>query len=157
MQTIGEVINKTSNSAGSAARKPTRHYTKPHAPKYVIPPVARFKCKVWFLDGNQKCFYSYDSKKSTNGATIIDQWEGLMKLMRMIEGWKGKFKTVMIWANLDDIPMTQFNKYDYLVHKSTRYTNETEDLNFLVNGQLDTERIKYALARQWNAQREANS
>lgn len=147
---------KTSNSAGAAARKPVRSYTKPPAPKYVIPPVSRFKCKVWFLDGNKKCFYSYDTKQTTNGQTIVDQWEGLMKLMRMIEGWKGRYKTVMIWANLDPVPMTELNKYDYLVHKSTRYTNETADLNFHVSGELDVERIKYAQAKQWYDQSKSN-
>lgn len=153
---IGELV-KTTKSAGFAANNPTRHYTKPHQPKYVIPPVARFKCKVWFLDGNKKCFYSYDTKQSTYGTMIRDEWEGLLKLMRMIEKWRkdGVVKTAMIWANLDDVPLSA-GKYDYEVHKTTRFNSNTEELNFLPAGTdsiLDLNRVKYRIAKTWEQQR----
>lgn len=145
---------KNTITAGIAAKQPTRQYQKPHTQRYAIPALARFKCKVWFLDGNRKCFYSYDTKETKGGAVIRDEWEGLMKLLRMIEKWHkdGTIKTAMIWANLDDVPNTSGGKYDHEIHKTTRWNAHTEDLNFLPGRPhvlLDTTRIKYRLAKQW--------
>ena len=134
------------------SKEPTRNYTQGKSKSFSIPPVARFKCKVYFLDGNSKTFYSYDDLRRFDGQMIKDEWKGLTKLYRMVDKWEGKYKTVMIWANLDDIPKTMDGNYDFQVTKITRYgTEHNPNLHFNQNtGTVHTHRVKQILAKEWH-------
>jgi len=102
MKQIAEVFEEFNTPMYNAVQKagePVRKYEKTSTNVY-LPDTARFKLVVWFKDGNRRCFFSYDNKKF-NGQVITDEYAGFVKLLRLSSKYAGKFKTLIIYANLD--------------------------------------------------------
>jgi len=112
IQPLEKDLNGIIRKANSIKRSHKPYERNPD--KYNIPKRARFKLRVFFLDGNAKSFYSYDLVNGPDGKYILDESEGLQKLMTLVNKFSGKFKTALIYATLDRKPSTQGNgRSDY--------------------------------------------
>ena len=83
------------------AAKPTRQYNKQTDKPIYKPEHARFKLVIWFKDGNTRYYYSFDHVQYKDGV-FIDEFEGLKKLIRLINKYEGTYKNAIIYANLDE-------------------------------------------------------
>ena len=143
-------------TAQRKAAEPTRQYQrKQQRQEFKKPEKARFKCKVWFVDGNSTVMFSYDSKKSIGGTIIIDEYEGYVKLLRQLNEWHQakRIRTAMMWANLDKDPLTSTANYDYEIIKLTKNDTINKEINFLrveANSILDYPKILASQANKFH-------
>ncbi len=121
-----------------SASEPTRNYVRQKQTESFKPEKARFKLKVWFLDGNERIFFSYDYRKNLNGSYFLDEWTGLKKLIRMIvQRYEGKFKCAMIFATRDPEPDTSKSNYNLQVLKYTQFKQwENSGVGFNTEGRM---------------------
>lgn len=124
MQSIKLTIEeglKDFRNAINESKAPLRIYKKQSEHIYK-PKESRFKLVVWFKDGNTRYFFSYDNVH--NGKEVhIDEYEGLKKLMRLLNKYEGKFKNAIIYATLEASRSTASN-YCYEILKRDIYNNE---------------------------------
>ena len=81
---------KDFRSAFINAQSEVREYKKQS--DYVYKPTqARFKAVIYRKDGNTRYYYSYDNK-TYNKNRFIDEYEGFLKLLRLINKFKHLFK-----------------------------------------------------------------
>jgi hypothetical protein len=132
-------------AAINQAQEPTREYVKTSSYQYK-PEKARFKLAVYFKDGNKRYFSSYDNMETKEGRHV-DEYTGMMKLLRLINTYEGKYKTAVIYATMDQDKPTNSNynfellKYDMYGNKKTNKT-----ANFLTEGKnviFDIKRANY--------------
>jgi len=111
LETFAEAL-KDFRSAFTNAQQPAREYKKQS--DYVYKPTqARFKAVVYRKDGNTRYYYSYDNK-TYNKERFSDEYESLMKLLRLIHKFKGEYKNAIIYANVEPDKPTTAN-YNYQV------------------------------------------
>jgi len=94
------------------AQKETRKYKKTSDHVYK-PQQARFKAVIYRKDGLTRYYYSYDNK-TYNKERLVDEYEGLLKLLRLINKYKGEYKNAIIYTNLEADKPTTAN-YNYQV------------------------------------------
>jgi hypothetical protein len=94
---LGAALTDLRQAVEKSAQEP-RSYKKTSDNVYK-PEQARFKLVVWFHDGNRRTYYSYDN--AYQGKTShLDEYEGIMKLLRLTKQYAGKFKNAMIFLSL---------------------------------------------------------
>lgn len=111
MKSIGDEL-KDMRAIQQRAAEPVRKYERKVKINVKRPDRARFKLKVWFLDNNSKVFYSFDLIKKPDNSFQLDEWNGLMKLMRLLNFFGKKMKVAIIYANLEKYPDTRKTNYD---------------------------------------------
>lgn len=122
------------------AAEPKREYKKES--EYIYrPDAARFKLVVWFKNGKTRYFRSYDTKRFKD-QTLIDEWTGLMKLMKFANELKGQYKNAIIYATCEEKKHFLESNYNVEVIKLDIYGNqktnkfvtfENQNENVLVN------------------------
>ncbi len=119
MEKINDVINgmETVHKLLDRAEEPRRTMNSTSKPKK--PLRARFKTAFYFHDGNQAILYSLDYVSGKE--TVLDEYEGLNKIYRLIHKWsdEGKLKVVSIYMNMDRHPLTSTRNYNQLIHMIT--------------------------------------
>ena len=90
-----------------------RQYNKTSNYQYK-PEQSRFKLIVWFNDGNRRTYYSYDNVYF-NKVAHLDEYEAILKLIRLTKKYAGSFKNAQIYATLDPDRRKDSN-YNYLVY-----------------------------------------
>jgi len=90
--------------------QPVRNYEKKVETNIYKPEQARFKLVIWFKDGNRRYFFSYDNKHFKD-RVIIDEYEGLLKLIRLANKYKGTFKNAILYSTIDVQKETKSNYY----------------------------------------------
>jgi hypothetical protein len=148
METINTLLAeglKDFRQAITEGAQGARSYNKKS--EYIYKPEkARFKLAVYFKDGNKRYFSSYDNKQSKEGS-FIDEYEGFLKLIRLIHTWDGKYKNAIIYATVD--PGKEINSnYNFEVLKVDMYGNKKENttVNFKTEGKniiFDFQRAAY--------------
>lgn len=121
MQKLGQLMKSEMDTVHRLldhAEQPRRQYRSTGKPQK--PLRARFKADFYFNDGNRCILYSLDYTQF-DGDTILNEYEGLSKLYRLIDKWDkaGKLHTASIYINLDQHPLTKDKKYNLLVHRIT--------------------------------------
>jgi hypothetical protein len=111
----------------NAAQQQTRKYERDPSKKVETfkPDYARFKAVIYFRNGQNRYFYSYDTVNSQDGS-FLDEYVGLTKLLRLILNKKGEYKNAVIYAQVDEIPHTK-NNFCYQVAKFDYYGNFKEN------------------------------
>jgi len=109
---LGQALNDLRQAVEKSAQDP-RAYNKTSAKVYK-PEQARFKLVIWFNDGNRRTYYSYDNQYQGK-ISHIDEYEALIKLMRLCKQYAGKFKNAQIFATLDPERRKDSN-YNYLIY-----------------------------------------
>lgn len=112
--------------------QPVREYNK-QSEKIYKPSAARFKLVVWFKNGKTRYFYSYDNKHFEK-TVFCDEYQGLLKLLRLVDRVKGEFKNAIIYTTLTQNKTTESN-YNFEVAKWDMYGNlkTNKAVNFLTN------------------------
>lgn len=109
---LGEALNDLRQVIEKSAQEP-RTYNKTSSNVYK-PEQARFKLVIWFHDGNRRTYYSYDN--AYQGKTAhLDEYEAIIKLVRLCKKYAGKFKNAQIFATLDPERRKDSN-YNYLIY-----------------------------------------
>lgn len=111
------------NNLFEAALNPVMQHKTAKTRKQFKPMFARFKLKMYYLDGNASVHYSYDFYHSYLGGVkkrIDDEALGFSKLLNCIKKAEGKYITAVIWATLDPKKSTEENKYQTEVFKHIR-------------------------------------
>ena len=112
--------------AMEAAQLQTRQYNRQNEPaQWETPAKSRFKAVIYFKNGRAAWYYSYDFVKN-NGVTHVDEYEGLIKLLRCIKNKNGQYKTALIFASAEKDPTPAAAKYDYCIVKFDSYGNSQE-------------------------------
>jgi len=135
---------KDFREAITESKAPLRKYDKQSDHIYK-PKESRFKLVVWFKDGNRRYFHSYDNVHKEK-EVHIDEFEGLKKLIRLLNSYKDKYKNAIIYATLDPTRDTKSN-YNYEILKRDHFNNEKTNkiVNFCNLGQnniLDFKRLE---------------
>ena len=84
------------------------------------PDFSRFKLKCYYKDGNTSIHYSYDIYHRYNNkikSVILDENEGLTKLVTYINSVQHKIKTAVIWVTFEKEKGTDEARYNYEVWK----------------------------------------
>lgn len=111
MEMFAEQLNDF-RSVFNQAQEPARNYEKKSSHIYK-PQAARFKAVIYRKDGLTRYYYSYDNK-TFNKDRFSDEYEGMLKLIRLIYKYKGEYKNAIIYANLEEDKPTTAN-YNYQV------------------------------------------
>lgn len=140
---FAEALNDFRQALTKAQEQP-RDYTKKSSHIYK-PESARFKAVIYRKDGHNRYYYSYDTKVY-NKERITDEYEGLLKLLRLIHKHKGEFKNAVIYATLEENKATNSN-YSYQVAYfnmfGNTYTNSAVTFKTLErNNVLDTKHLQ---------------
>lgn len=132
MEALNTIL-KDMRSVMERSQEPIRKYER-SAPVSFKPEQARFKLVVWFKDGNRRYFHSFDTKKTKEGI-FTDEYEGLVKLLRLVHSYEGKYKNAIIYANCDPGKPIQAN-FNFEVIKWDLYGNRKENktVNFKTDG-----------------------
>ncbi len=109
---LGQALNDLRQAVEKSAQEP-RAYVKKSTNIYK-PDQARFKLVVWFKDGNRRTYYSYDNQYQGK-APHLDEYEALIKLMRLCKNYSGAFKNAQIFVTLDPERRKDSN-YNYLIY-----------------------------------------
>lgn len=105
-----EDLFKDFSSVLAESVQPVRNYEKKVETNIYKPEQARFKLVIWFKDGNRRYFFSYDNKHYKD-QVIIDEYEGLLKLIRLANKYKGTFKNAILYSTIDLQKETKSNYY----------------------------------------------
>ena len=105
-----EDLFKDFSSVLTESVQPVRNYEKKVETNIYKPEQARFKLVIWFKDGNRRYFFSYDNKHYKD-QVIIDEYEGLLKLIRLANKYKGTFKNAILYSTIDLNKETKSNYY----------------------------------------------
>jgi len=140
---LGEM--KDLRGAITGAQQESRSYNKTSSYQYK-PERARFKLAIYFKDGNKRYFSSYDTATTKDG-TRIDEYEGLLKLIKYLNKVEGKYNTAIIYACLDQEKSPEAD-YFFEVLKYDRFGNKktNKTVNFKTEGKnsiFDCYRAKY--------------
>ncbi len=120
-QPIEEIFeSKDFRGAIDAAAEPIGKYSRKQGAEAYKPERARTKLKIWFTDGNEKSFYSYDNRKKPDGTLFHDEWTGMKKLIRVVNKHYGKYKCAIIFATMANDPLTATSDYNIQTLKYTR-------------------------------------
>jgi hypothetical protein len=106
MEDFGDQLNDF-RAVLQGAHEVTRSYNKTSSNVYK-PEKARFKAVIYRKDGQNRYYYSYDTKVF-NKERHQDEYEGLLKLIRLIHKYKGEFKNAVIYATLEPEKSTNSN------------------------------------------------
>lgn len=101
-----------------AYEKKSNHIYRPEA--------ARFKLVVYFKNGSTRYFYSYDTKVYQN-ERIIDEYEGFLKLLRLLNKYAGEYKNAIIYATIDPNKAVNKNTFEYQVLFRNMYGKQYEN------------------------------
>jgi hypothetical protein len=105
----------------------SRNYQRKKIPSdFYTPEFARFKLVMYFKDGRTRWYYSYDTIKFQGGARC-DEYESLVKLLRIVKNNHGEYKNAIIYATVDEIPEVKKVNYNYEVAKFNFYGQHTEN------------------------------
>lgn len=117
------------------AQEPSRKYTPPITYNFETPKKARFKAVIYFKNNRNAWYYSYDLVKN-NGVTHIDEYAGLVKLLRVIKNKVGEFNTALIFASNEIEATPGTSKYDYCIAKFSSNGNfvERPEVGFYLQG-----------------------
>lgn len=143
IELFAEQINDFRAVFNSATEEPRQYEKKSN---YVYKPEsARFKAVIYFKNGNTRYYYSYDNKVF-NKERFSDEYEGLLKLIRLIHKYKGEYKNAVIYCNLEPNKPTSAN-YNYQVAFFDMYGNSKTNnaVTFKTNGrnnELHLEHLK---------------
>lgn len=114
----------------SDVMQPVRKYEQKKKKAKYVPARARFKMKVWYLDGNWSVHYSYDMHheyKDGVKTRITDEYNGLTKLMKYLNSVNGQLLTGIIWTTLSDNTDTKIQAYNFQVVKYVK--NSKPEIN----------------------------
>ena len=130
MKQVSELMDFRQIFVDSA--RAVREYNKT-TDKIYKPSAARFKLVVWFKNGKTRYFYSYDNKHYDK-TVITDEYQGLLKLLRLVDRVKGEYKNAIIYTTLTENKTTESN-YNFEVAKWDMYGNckTNKAVNFLTN------------------------
>lgn len=103
-----EDLFKDFSSVLTESVQPVRNYEKKVESNIYKPEYARFKLVIWFKDGNRRYFFSYDNKHYKD-QVIIDEYEGLLKLIRLTHKYQGTFKNAILYSTMDQKKETKSN------------------------------------------------
>lgn len=123
-------------SAMNKSKAETRTYNRTQTPeKYYQPEYARFKLVIYFKDGRSRWYYSYDLQKFQN-SQHIDEFNSMVKLIRIVKNNIGEFKTAILYATSELKPATASANFNYMVAKWDWYGNSLENqfINFRLHG-----------------------
>ena len=110
-QIFAEALNDFRSVFNSAKQEPRKYEKKSD---YIYKPErARFKLVIYRKDGLTGYYYSYDNK-TYNKERFNDEYEGLLKLLRLVHKNKDQYKNAIIYANVDKDKPTTAN-YNYQV------------------------------------------
>jgi hypothetical protein len=126
MEEIFKNVLHDMRSAHNEAKRPRRNYERKKETVYIKPVYARWKAVVYYKDGTNRYYYSYDSVKRPN-ANFVDEWQSFTKLIKMILDKEGQYKMALIYATVDEIPESSKNSYDYMVARFDYYGNYKEN------------------------------
>ena len=109
---IDEAFNDL-RQALSKAKEETRSYNKTSS--YIYKPErARFKLVIYGKDGRNRYYYSYDSRANKDNR-FTDEYEGLMKLIRVVNKNQGNYKTAVIYGSIQEQNYTDSTDYNYQI------------------------------------------
>jgi hypothetical protein len=138
---IGDIANKIMQPI---AQKQATIKKNSWKPKY-----SRFKLKIYFKDGNQKVFYSYDifnRYESGIKRIITDEQVGIEKLFSYIASVQGSIKTACIWVTFQKEQGTDCSQYNFEVYKGinkiTGWETPTNHQLHFANGFLNIDVLK---------------
>lgn len=111
-------------TALEAAMRPTREYNRTAKKKSMRPDFARFRALVYFEGQTKpKVFYSWDSV-THNGTKHQDEHEGLMKLLRFLNGeTPDRVVTALIYASDEPTKQTKNKNYNIQIARFTVSTS----------------------------------
>lgn len=122
-QNIFDTVLNDIRAAVNSAEKQTRQYNRITVQeKYYSPEYARFKLVIYFKDGRCRWFYSYDLQKFQN-SKHIDEYNSMVKLLRIIKNNAGNYKTAIIYATINEKPEVLKADYSYMIAKYDFYGN----------------------------------
>ena len=113
------------------------------------PKYSRFKLKIYFKDGNQKVFYSYDifnRYESGIKKVVTDEQTGIEKLFSYIASVQSNIKTACIWVTFAKEQGTDNATYNCEIYKGvnkiTGWETPTNEKLHFANGFLNTDILK---------------
>lgn len=132
MNQIGMILGNDFRQALINSENESRKYEKKSTNVYK-PDQARYKMVIWFKDGNKRCFYSYDHQYH-NKVKHLDEYESLVKLLKLMKKHEGNFKNCIIYATLDPERDVKSN-YNHIICWTNIHGNheENKSVRFLVD------------------------
>ena len=113
LKDLRAVMDKVTTGARSYERK--KEVTEFYTPDY-----ARYKLVIYFKDGRTRWYYSYDIIKFQGGSRC-DEMESMVKLLRIVKNQQGNFKTAVLYATTEEIPVTSKGIYNVEIAKYNWY------------------------------------
>lgn len=141
---MNEAFNDMRGAIDKASQEP-RKYNKTSDNVYK-PQKARFKLAIYGKNGLNRYYYSYDNK-TFEKKFLTDEYEGLMKLLRLVNKNLGSFKFAVIYCCIDNEKLTENVDYSYQICKiditgKVTSNNKATFKNFEKNVFLDVEYLK---------------
>jgi hypothetical protein len=122
---------KDFRSAIDQGKQQSRQYFNKEKLNY-NPTNARFKLVVWFKDGRNRWYFSFDNVH-IDKQVHQDEWNGIKKLIRLAEiQYKGQFKNAIIYGNLTpNKSTTDFYDYEIIKWNWKGEMKENKFVNFI--------------------------
>jgi len=130
----------------NGAHDPRKYERKKLPTDFYTPEFARFKLVIYLKNGRSRWYYSYDTIKFQGGARC-DEYESLVKLLRIVKNNAGEYKNAIIYATVEEIPEVKKVNYNYEIAKFNFYGQhkENENVSFKPNAsdfKMDLLRLK---------------
>ena len=83
-----------------SAQDPRNYSRKKAVNDFYTPDYARYKLVIYYKDGRSRWYYSYDLIKFQGGSRL-DEYESMVKLLRIIKNNAGLYKTAVLYATTE--------------------------------------------------------
>ena len=103
-----------------SAQDPRNYNRKKAVNDFYTPDYARYKLVIYYKDGRSRWYYSYDIIKFQGGSRL-DEYESMVKLLRIIKNNAGLYKTAVLYATTEEIPEVKKVNYNYEIAKYNFY------------------------------------
>lgn len=125
------------------AAEPVRDYKKQS--EYIYKPeAARMKAVIYYKNGLKRYYYSYDTRYF-NKQPFQDEFEGMKKLIRLIQQKQGQYKNAIIYASIDELKGVLNADYNYQVVYFNQYGNMYTNpaVRFAIDGKDNVLHLKH--------------
>lgn len=122
------VLHDLRNTMELSQQKNRVYQQKNERVEFYSPKYSRFRLVIYMKNGKSCWYPSYDTQKRKE-SSFLDEQIGLSRLLTIVKDKAGMYKTAVIYATSDDIPLWEQSKYDYPVVKYDYYGNMLTNKN----------------------------
>jgi hypothetical protein len=119
---FAQVLTDIRQTIQLSEQKNRNYQQKKEREDFFTPKYSRFRLVIYMKNGKSCWYPSYDTQKRKE-SSFLDEQIGLSRLLAIVKDKAGQYKTAVIYATADEVPLWEGSDYTYPVVKYDYYGN----------------------------------